>query len=105
MKKERILDAIKNVAHSDIPRGARVILYGSQARGDSHKGSDWDLLILIDKNKLSPCDYDIYSYPFWELGWNIDAMIHPTLYTFKDWERKTNPIFRANVERDGIELC
>lgn len=105
MKKESILDAIKNVAHSDIPCGVRVILYGSQARGDSHNGSDWDLLILIDKSKLSPSDYDLYSYPFWELGWSIDAMIHPTLYTLKDWEGKVNPIFRSNVQRDGIELC
>ncbi|MBQ3631861.1 MAG: nucleotidyltransferase domain-containing protein [Prevotella sp.] len=103
--KESILNAIRNVAHSDIPRGAKVILYGSQARGDSHKDSDWDLLILIDKNKLTPSDYDLYSYPFWELGWSIDAMIHPTLYTLKDWEVKANPIFRTNVQRDGIELC
>ena len=82
-----------------------MILFGSQARGDANKDSDWDLLILLDKSKLTPADYDAYSYPFWELGWSIDAMIHPTLYTLKDWERRTNPIFKANVQRDGIELC
>lgn len=105
MEKERVLSAIKDVARSDIPQGAKVILFGSQARGDTHKDSDWDLLILLDKSKLTSTDYDLYSYPFWELGWTIDAMIHPTLYTFKDWEGKVNPIFRSNVKRDGIELC
>lgn len=97
--------AIRQVASTGIPKGAKVILFGSQARGDAHEGSDWDVLVLIDKDSLSPSDHDLYSYPFWELGWKIDAMIHPALYTLKDWNTKANPVFRTNVERDGIVLC
>ena len=105
MSKESIYSAIRNVALSDIPSNARVISYGSQARGDEHSDSDWDVLILIDKEHLSAEDHDRYSYPFWELGWKINAMIHPTLYTNHDWQTKSNPIFRHNVEQEGIVIC
>lgn len=105
MSKESVLSAIRNVAIDGIPKDASVILFGSQARGDEHEYSDWDILILIDKDKLSSEDHDRYSYPFWELGWKINAMIHPAVYTRKDWQTKSNPIFRSNVERDGIVLC
>lgn len=105
MSKDNVIFAIHQVANTGIPKGAKVILFGSQARGDAHEGSDWDVLVLIDKDSLSPSDHDLYSYPFWELGWKIDAMIHPALYTLKDWNTKANPVFRTNVERDGIVLC
>ena len=100
-----MISEIRNVANSDIPKGAQVILFGSQARGDAKEGSDWDVLVLIDKENLSPMDHDLYSYPFWELGWKIDAMIHPAVYTMNDWNTKANPVFKNNVERDGIVLC
>lgn len=105
MSKDNVIFAIRQVANTGIPKGAKVILFGSQARGDAREGSDWDVLVLIDKESLSPSDHDLYSYPFWELGWKIDAMIHPALYTLKDWNTKANPVFRTNVERDGIVLC
>jgi len=105
MSKETIYSEIKNIATNGIPNNASVILYGSQARGDERPDSDWDVLIIIDKEHLSAEDYDKYSYPFWELGWKINAIIHPSLYTRKDWQSKSNPLFRENVERDGIVLC
>ena len=105
MANSNVISEIKNLAHTEMPRGARVILFGSQARGDARMDSDWDLLVLIDKDAITPEDHDLYSYPFWELGWKINAMIHPALYTLKDWETKANPVFRANVERDGVVIC
>ena len=45
----------------------RVILFGSQARGDAREDSDWDLLVLLNKKKRSfNEDYDNYAYPFAE---------------------------------------
>ena len=105
MDKGNIISAIKHVAITDIPQDARVILFGSQARGDERPDSDWDILIITNKEKLSADDHDLYSYPFWELGWKINAMIHPAVYTRKDWLTKSNPIFRNNVEKEGIVIC
>ena len=57
MGKENILKAITDVANNNIPKGAKVILFGSQARGDAHEGSDWDVLMLVDKNRVLPSDH------------------------------------------------
>ena len=105
-KKEYILTAIKEKIAELMPSsGVRVILFGSQARGDSNEASDWDLIVFLDKDKLEETDHDIYSYPLFELGWEIDAQIHPLLYTFKDWQSRSFSPFYKNVEREGMTLC
>lgn len=105
MRKEEILQLIKETIAKTMPSGAKVILFGSQARGDANEDSDWDILILLNKEKLEMDDHDHFSYPLFELGWHIDAQIHPLLYTFKDWMAKSFTPFFKNVEREGVELC
>ena len=67
-QKEEILYAIKEVIAQVMPTGARVVLFGSQARNDAREDSDWDILILLDKEKLEEADHDKYVYPLFELG-------------------------------------
>ena len=76
MKYSQVIDNIKDVAKKVLPKGSALYLYGSRARGDYHKGSDWDLLLLLDKTSLTFRDYDI-SLPFRELGWSINEEINP----------------------------
>lgn len=99
-----ILSDIRRTAERVIPKNAHVILFGSQARGDAKKESDWDLLILLDKHSIDQGDHDRYTYPFWELGWQLDAMIHPILYSQSDWNNNRS-LFKYNVEKDGIMVC
>lgn len=105
MRKEEIIQSIKDTAQKVMPKGSKVILFGSQARGDAHSESDWDILVLLDKEKLSEDDHDNFSYPLFELGWYINAQIHPMLYTFKDWSARKISMLYKNVEREGIVLC
>jgi predicted nucleotidyltransferase len=88
-----------------MPNDARVILFGSQARGDYHGDSDWDILILLNKDRLEASDHDNFSYPLFELGWRIDAKIHPILYTRKSWSERSASPFYHNVEEEGVVLC
>ena len=66
-QKEEILYAIKEVIAQVMPTGARMVLFGSQARNDASEDSDWDILILLDKEKLEEGDHDKYVYPLFFL--------------------------------------
>ena len=103
MKYAQVIDNIKKVAHNVLPSGSSLYLYGSRARGDAREGSDWDLLILLDKPKLDADDYDM-TYPFREFGWDNGEEISPHIYTKKQWKEWTFLPYRKNVERDKIVL-
>ena len=87
-------------------RGA--LLFGSQARGDAHVGSDTDVAILLSgdsgdfvatKLALDDVAYDvllmsgirIQSLPIWERKW-----AHP--------ENHVNPRLLQNIAREGFNL-
>ena len=98
----QILENIRTLKRQILPND-RMILFGSQARGDARPDSDWDLLVLLNKAKKEFEDEDIYGYPFAELGLKYDTYISAKVFSIKDWE--THPsIFRYNVEREGIEI-
>ena len=104
MDKSQVIENIREVAKTTLPKGSSLLLYGSRARGDAGKNSDWDLLILLDKPDLSESDYDNISFPFTMLGWNIGELISPLMYTKKDWESISFLPFHKNVEHDKIVL-
>lgn len=87
-----------------MPVGGEAWLFGSRARGTARQDSDWDILILIDKDRITLEDYGKYAYPFQELGWDIDAMVSPIVYTKRDWERSSFTPFYKNVMQDRIKL-
>ncbi|GHU96467.1 hypothetical protein FACS1894156_7600 [Bacteroidia bacterium] len=82
----------------------RLVLFGSQARGDAREDSDWDLLVLLNKPKREWEDYDNYGYPFTELGWTYDKHFSTKIFTKEEWEKQHFTPFYKNVEHDGIEI-
>ena len=103
-KNRKILNQIKNVARDAAPKGSLVILFGSRARGEAKKGSDWDILIVLPKNRLEQKDYDDVSYPLVELGWQLNEQINPIMYAQEEWAASSITPFYDNVLRDGINL-
>ena len=104
MEQAEVINNIKDVARETLPLGSHLLLYGSRARGDAHKGSDWDLLILLDKPLLEECDYDNISFPFTLLGWKIGELISPQMYTKQEWQSMSFMPYYKNVEQDKIVL-
>lgn len=103
-KRKTIIQAIGDKAREITPQGTEVILFGSQARSEAHPDSDWDILVLLDKEKITRDDVNAYSYPFWELGWDFNETINAILYTKKEWNRNKSRPFYENVTEDGIRI-
>ncbi|WP_307995740.1 nucleotidyltransferase domain-containing protein [uncultured Bacteroides sp.] len=102
--KDIVLQSIKDTLQRVVPSGTKVVLFGSQARGDAHEDSDWDILIILDKSKIDTNDYDNISYPLRELGWKLKECINPVMYTLKDWMKYSFSPFHQNINNEGIIL-
>ncbi|MDR0231361.1 MAG: nucleotidyltransferase domain-containing protein [Dysgonamonadaceae bacterium] len=100
---QQIFKEIQSLKRQILPN-EKVILFGSQARGDAREDSDWDLLVLLNKEKSDfNEDYDNYANPFCDIGFKYGTFISVIIDTKKEWE--THPsLLRYNVEREGIEV-
>ncbi|MBO4772431.1 MAG: nucleotidyltransferase domain-containing protein [Bacteroidales bacterium] len=101
---KKISEGIDNILAKVSPLKSQAILFGSRARGDARDDSDWDVLILLDKDRITQSDIDEVSYPIRELGWEIDAMVNPIMYTMKEWKSKSFTPFYKNVMREGVAI-
>ena len=99
---QQIFQEIQALKRQILPN-EKVILFGSQARGDARPDSDWDLLVLLNKEKTFE-DEDIYGFPFDKIGWNYGVAINTILYSTDEWKKREITPFYKNVEIEGIEI-
>jgi len=104
MNKQKLLSEIKRVILEKEPQ-AEIILYGSYARGDQRSDSDMDILILIDKEKITYEDQKRISYPLYDLEIGTNQTISPLIRSRKTWyEKYPNTALFININKDGIRL-
>lgn len=81
---------------------AKVLLFGSRARGDNFKKSDFDFIVVSRKfegKKFMQRLPEMYDY------WDEDVDIEAICYTPEEFERKSKQIgIVRNAVREGIEL-
>lgn len=87
-------------------RVKKIILYGSYARGDYHKNSDVDIMILTDLNEKEIEEYrDKISDIAFELELKNNIIISPVIKNIEKYNAKINIIpFYANVQKEGVVL-
>ena len=105
MSQQNIIQGMREIAAAVLPAGAKALLFGSRARGDARQDSDWDILILIDGDRVTGADFEMYAYPFVSYGWSVGEHINPLIYSFSDWNRRSITPFFKNVQAEGISLC
>jgi len=99
-----ILDRIIGVVNRTAP-DAELYLYGSRARQDAKKISDWDLLILLNANKISFGFETRFMDEFYDLEVEPGEVISPLIYTKADWNENHSitPLFE-NIQKEGIRI-
>lgn len=103
MSHTNILHQIKHLGRQVLPKGAHLLLYGSRARGDYHDGSDWDLLILLNRPQ-EESDFQNIAYPIMELGFDIGEFFSVQTYSQDEWDSMSFLPYYKNVEQDKILL-
>lgn len=103
LSRDKVLDMIRTTVREQEP-DAQIILYGSPARGDASDDSDWNIIILLNKQKMSHYDRYTIACELWDKGFNIGEEINSLVYTKDQWKNAPPSLFKYNVREEGIQL-
>ncbi len=84
---------------------AKVILFGSRARGDARPDSDWDILVVTQTPELVSAERQILDDLF-DLELDTGAVIMPVVCSEREWNdpiRKGSP-FVQRIRAEGKVL-
>jgi predicted nucleotidyltransferase len=84
---------------------ADVILFGSQARGEAGKYSDWDILVLTSKPIQNLKDQEPYRNAIFQIMMDTDEVISIIIRNKETWKSKhtQTPLFHE-ISEEGILL-
>lgn len=102
-KDDKILNYfIEQIRLSLSQRLKEMILFGSMARGDDREGSNYDILIIVDK--VTKAIKEVIDNTAGETLYRYDKVITPFIISEERYEKeKFNPLL-INVRKEGIRL-
>jgi predicted nucleotidyltransferase len=102
-KDNKIIKLIKTSIKAIDPK-AQVIIYGSRARGDAKKDSDWDILILTDYPVSTEIERSFRNNLF-DIEIETGEVFSTFVYQKQIWNTKhrVTPLYR-NIKREGVKI-
>ncbi|MCC6156976.1 MAG: nucleotidyltransferase domain-containing protein [Deltaproteobacteria bacterium] len=82
-REREILTQFKSCLAERVPL-ARLILFGSRARGDAREDSDFDVLVVVDTNVDAAVRRTV-SDCAWEVGFETESCIVPVPLSTSEW--------------------
>jgi predicted nucleotidyltransferase len=76
------------------------VLFGSHARGDAHKDSDIDLLVISSNPGKTESNRNVDL--LWRLRSRVDYRIEPLLVTKKRWDTDDGSPMLASIRQEGL---
>lgn len=98
----QIISKVKSTVQN-LDENAQVILYGSRARGDFKKGSDWDFLILLEKELNEKLEEEIRN-GLYEIELEVEEVISPIIENNSKWKTLNFLPFYQNILKEGKKL-
>ena len=83
-------------------RLARVVLFGSRARGDARADSDYDVAVFLRDGPRDQEEADRVSDVTTDILLETGALITPLTFPLAEYDART--IFMGEVRREGIDL-
>jgi predicted nucleotidyltransferase len=104
MDKNLILEKIKKSVHKNDP-SAEAWFFGSRARGDNRSDSDWDILILVDAQKVTNEIEDKFRDEFYDIELDTGQIISTFIYPKEFWNKamRFSPLFES-LNKEGVRL-
>ena len=104
MVRKQIINRIKKGILDKDPK-AEIYLFGSRARRDGRKDSDWDILVITPRERVT-FDYESdLRDQIYDIELDSGEIISLLVYSKSDWIEKQSisPLF-ANVSKEGIKI-
>lgn len=102
MTQQELLYKVKESIKMFDPR-ARIILFGSRARGDFKTNSDWDFLILTSIQVNEHLKKQIRTSLI-DTELDAEEVISTLIYSQKQWtDYKVTPLYK-NITKEGVEI-
>jgi predicted nucleotidyltransferase len=104
IQRKSLFKKVKTVVH-DFDPDAKILLFGSRARGDNRKDSDWDFMIITNKKFDWQTVASLRNKFYYDVELTTDVALYTTVEYKNDWEKYKNfDPFYQNVAIEGIEI-